>query len=165
MSKKISIGLLKRAFTLLEMIIAIIIIGVLASLALPRMFRVIECSKAVEATSMFASMRTQMERSYLMNDWCDGFVADEGFDAGEFAGPGSTFSYTVWAYAFFKGAGFPPNFPEEYQPRVGRHATEMNGCVVIARSKADSADRIFFFHDSEGIVTYGEGLYNQCFKK
>lgn len=40
---------MKKAFTLLELVIVIIIIGVLASLALPRMFRVIEGTKAAEA--------------------------------------------------------------------------------------------------------------------
>ncbi len=47
----------KSGFTLLEIIIVIIIIGVLASLALPRLFATIQYSTATEALNFFGSIR------------------------------------------------------------------------------------------------------------
>lgn len=57
----------KNAFTLLELIIVIIIVGVLASLALPRFFRVIEGARATEAVSTIGALRQAVERCYIMN--------------------------------------------------------------------------------------------------
>jgi prepilin-type N-terminal cleavage/methylation domain-containing protein len=58
----------KNGFTLLEIIIVIIIIGVLASLALPRLFSTVEFSRSAEALAAFATIRGAMERCYLMNN-------------------------------------------------------------------------------------------------
>ena len=58
----------KSGFTLLEIIIVIIIVGVLASLALPRLFSTVEFSRSGEALASFASLRSSLERCYLMNN-------------------------------------------------------------------------------------------------
>ena len=54
-----------KAFTLLELIIVIIIVGVLASLALPRLFSVIEYARSAEATATITSLRSAVERCAL----------------------------------------------------------------------------------------------------
>ena len=56
----------RGGFTLLEVIIVIIIVGVLASLALPRFFSTVEYSRATEAMQAIATVRQSMERCYLM---------------------------------------------------------------------------------------------------
>lgn len=56
-----------QGFTLLEIIIVIIIVGVLASLALPRLFATVEFSRATEALSGVQTVRGGMERCYLQN--------------------------------------------------------------------------------------------------
>ena len=56
----------RSGFTLLEVIIVIIIVGVLASLALPRFFSTVEYSRATEALQAIATIRQSMERCYLM---------------------------------------------------------------------------------------------------
>ena len=56
----------RSGFTLLEVIIVIIIVGVLASLALPRFFSTVEYSRATEAMQAISTVRQSMERCYLM---------------------------------------------------------------------------------------------------
>ncbi len=58
----------KSGFTLLEIIIVIIIVGVLASLALPKLFSTIEFSRSTEALASLGMIRKSMERCYLMNN-------------------------------------------------------------------------------------------------
>ncbi|MBF0521839.1 MAG: prepilin-type N-terminal cleavage/methylation domain-containing protein [Candidatus Omnitrophica bacterium] len=56
----------KKGFTLLEIIIVIIIIGVLASLALPRFFKTVEFSRSSEALTALSTLRQSVERCALM---------------------------------------------------------------------------------------------------
>lgn len=57
----------QSGFTLLEIIIVIIIVGVLASLALPRFFHTVEYSRSTEALAALTALRQSMERCYLQN--------------------------------------------------------------------------------------------------
>lgn len=91
----------RSGFTLLEIIIVIIIIGVLASLALPRMFAMTENAKSVEALNAFKTIRGGMDMCYMMNNnlydgptsdcntWAVIGVNDPGLE------PGAHFTYTV----------------------------------------------------------------------
>ena len=54
-----------KGFTLLEIIIVIIIVGVLASLALPRFFATVEFARSNEALTNMSALRQSMERCYL----------------------------------------------------------------------------------------------------
>ena len=58
----------KTGFTLLELIIVIIIVGVLTSLALPKLFIAIEHTRSVEALASLASLRREVETCLLMNN-------------------------------------------------------------------------------------------------
>jgi len=55
----------RSGFTLLEIIIVIIIVGVLASLALPRFFSTVEFSRSTEALASITAVRQSLERCYL----------------------------------------------------------------------------------------------------
>jgi prepilin-type N-terminal cleavage/methylation domain-containing protein len=66
-------------FTLLELVIVIIIVSVLASIALPRFFKIIERSKAVEAISSLRMIRMAIERRYMMTgDFCKAVYGNGG---------------------------------------------------------------------------------------
>lgn len=69
-----------KGFTILELIVAIIIVGVLASLALPRLFSMIEYSRSAEAFVSIASIRSSMERCFLQNNASYIGCGDGGFD-------------------------------------------------------------------------------------
>ncbi len=55
----------KSGFTLLEIIIVIIIVGILASLALPKFFSTVEYSRSTEALTSITTLRQSLERCYI----------------------------------------------------------------------------------------------------
>jgi len=57
----------KKGFTLLELIIVIIVIGILASIALPRYMRVAERARLAEAKNMLSSLRSSQIRYYAQH--------------------------------------------------------------------------------------------------
>jgi len=58
----------RSGFTLLEVIIVIIIVGVLASLALPRFFATVEFSRSTEALTSIGALRQSVERCFTAQD-------------------------------------------------------------------------------------------------
>ena len=100
-----------KGFTLLEIIIVVIIVGVLASLALPRLFSTVEYSRSTEALAAIGTVRSSMERCLLKSgsgnyNGCTSFatqldIPDPGTEAGHhftygIAGNG-TIGYTITA--------------------------------------------------------------------
>lgn len=83
----------KQGFTLIEVIIVIVILGVLATLALPRITGQIEASKAAEAVSMLGALRRAALQCWDMGEdiaLCDTF-AELGIQA---PGASAVFTYT-----------------------------------------------------------------------
>jgi type IV pilus assembly protein PilE len=52
-------------FTLIEMLIVVVIVGILAAVALPSYFQYIQRSKIIEATTGLSNLRTKMEQYFL----------------------------------------------------------------------------------------------------
>ena len=89
----------KSGFTLLEIIIVIIIVGVLASLALPRFFDTIEFSRSTEALEYMGHIKRGADRCAMMNGLANpvytncATVPATGYQAAP--GNGAHFSYGV----------------------------------------------------------------------
>lgn len=58
--------LLKRAFTLTELLVVVIVLGVLASVAVPKFSRVLETRRTTEAESILTSLRTEQEHRCVL---------------------------------------------------------------------------------------------------
>jgi prepilin-type N-terminal cleavage/methylation domain-containing protein len=87
----------RKGFTLLELIIVIIIVGAIASLALPRFFRVVEFSRSTEALVAMSAIRQALERCYIMKSGtyigCGNFAGMSLDDPGTL--PNAHFTYSV----------------------------------------------------------------------
>ncbi len=97
----------KSGFTLLEIIIVIIIVGVLASLALPKFFQTVEFSKSTEALTTIGTLRGALERCYLQLDpstYVGCTIANLDVSNPSFTvNPSALFNYTIAAQS---GVGY-----------------------------------------------------------
>jgi len=62
-------------FTLIELLVVVLIIGILASIAIPQYFKVVEKGKLVEAKSIIATLRSSEQRYFNANG---GFIVAVG---------------------------------------------------------------------------------------
>lgn len=89
----------KKGFTLLEIIIVVIIVGVLASLALPKLFATVEFSRSSEALNSFTTIRSSIERCNLMagEDFttCNVFANLDVVQPGDSVGAHFTYTMTT----------------------------------------------------------------------
>jgi len=59
---------MKKGFTLLELMIVVIIVGILASLAMPRFINAANKAREAEAKNMLGAIRSSQLRYYLENN-------------------------------------------------------------------------------------------------
>lgn len=89
---------MRKGFTLLELIIVIIIIGVLATLGFSQYVRVVEKGRTAEAKAILGSLRTAQE-AYNLEYGTYGVVANLGVDAPAVADATHYFGYVCLAGA------------------------------------------------------------------
>jgi len=89
---------MSKGFTLLELIVVIIIVGVLASLAIPRFFSTVEYARSAEAMASAMAIRQSILRCGQYNDnyvGCDTFADIDIDDPGAEAGAHFSYSWAV----------------------------------------------------------------------
>ncbi len=59
---------MKKGFTLIELLVVVLIIGILASVALPQYTKAVEKSRCAEAESVLGSLRSAAEECLLANN-------------------------------------------------------------------------------------------------
>ncbi len=137
----------KNAFTLLEIIIVIIIVGILTSLALPRFFRMVEFSRSVEAISIIKVLRESYERCYLQTQNYDDCVLNS-------PGPGVN-NLDILDPGLDPGAHFTYDIKPEGAPWIYRITAKRNNL-----DGGNTGDNIQFRYRVDGTVTHtGTGAF------
>lgn len=95
----------RRGFTLIELLVVVIIISILASIAMPQYFRLVERARVTEITSMLAVIRSAQERALAQNGNYIRTNQDvAGFDINF---PGNDPTYGMKYYFMMLGQGSP----------------------------------------------------------
>lgn len=76
MRRQSPVGNIRRGFTLVELAVVIVIIGVLAAFGVPRFLKSVERSKAAEAFSYLSAVRASQERYQAQNGTYAAALAD-----------------------------------------------------------------------------------------
>ncbi len=90
---------MRKGFTLLEIIVVIVILGIMATLAATQYTKMVEKSRGAEARTIIGSIRTNQAAARLQNAVCSSIVGDSGIgiDFPSTCSSSFYFTYTVTA--------------------------------------------------------------------
>ena len=121
---------LKQGFTLLELLIVVVIIGILAAIALPQYRKIVEKARMSEAIIMVEKIADAQERYYLINNDYTRDINDLDIDI---IGEDTTYSGRIPAIKgkFFKFASSNASGTQNYISIVQRN----KGTYILAINK------------------------------
>ena len=129
----------KKGFTLIELLVVVLIIGILASIALPQYFRAVERSRASEVLALFGTIGGAQQRYMLQHD-----TYTTNFDSLdlEFAGASGANLRTQSYIITLQG----------------------NGHVIATRNSNDRYGKYILTRHNDGTIdcTEGDGDENAC---
>ncbi len=68
----------KKAFTLTELLVIVLVIGILSSVVLPKFNKVLETRRTTEAEELLAAIRTEQEKRCTLDKPYAGYFDDLG---------------------------------------------------------------------------------------
>ena len=86
----------KKAFTLVELLITILIVGILASLVFPQYSKMVERSKAADARTMLWGIKTAEEMYFAKHDVYTNTIENLNISVPLDDDPNSDFIYHLW---------------------------------------------------------------------
>lgn len=128
----------RKGFSLIEIIVVLVIIGVLIKIALPNLFLQIQRQQAQEAMNTMAMMRSSMEACGIQNGY--NFTSCNDWNVLNMSQPtGGRFTYT-WTDA-------------------GGTITPANGTYYMTAKVGSSSDWIEMHRTSTGVTCTANGIY------
>ena len=138
-----------KGFTLLEIMIVIIIIGVLATLALPRLYSMVERARVSEAFMAMSVIRSSIERCWLMSD--NDFTYCQNFDVLDIQDPsGNVGAHFDYSFAIVDGSG-PMKF-RIWADRTALDNGDTNSAIVFEFCQDENSSNP---NDNRGLVYFG----------
>jgi len=132
----------RSGFTLLELLMVVVIIGILASLAIPALFRAGERSRSTEVTTVFGQLRDSSKRYCVENNG----TPPPGYAALDIENPTLNPDFTArWTLSAFGGAVSSCS-PFTYTQTATRAAGPcINSTVVITEPPAVAGGTLFTY--------------------
>ncbi len=95
----------QAGFTLIELLVVVLIIGILAAIAVPQYFKVVEKGRFAEATNCFSTLKGAQERYLLKNNTYTSALTDLDVTCGAgkaFAAPAVTGAASVYTVTMLR---------------------------------------------------------------
>ena len=126
----------KKAFTLTELLIVVMVIGVLSAVVLPKFNKVIETRKTTEAEEMLAAVRTEQEQRCALNKPYAGTFAQMGEVTSGLDNRGRSKNFTYSFVSSDNGIGMQAKRGNNYTLKMpsyadGRICCEGAGCSSL----------------------------------
>ena len=118
-----------KAFTLTELLVAIVVIGVLAAIVLPKFTKMLETRKTSEAEEMLAAVRAEQEARCMLDK---PYFTDKNQLASKPKNEGSNFSYTLT-----NGGITATSLSGNYELRIPSYADGRICCTGAGCDKLD----------------------------
>ncbi len=117
-------------FTLIELLVVVLIIGILAAIAVPQYFKVVEKGRFAEATTCFSTLKGSQERYLLKNNAYTSTLTDLDVTCGAgkaFAAPAMTGAASVYTVTMLRS-------PAAQAPYSGYTVTYLGPAGKIGRT-------------------------------